>query len=201
MHRDPLPGHQPAPYNGPGVPGAPGTPNGPNPAATALIMMGGGARAAYQAGVLCGLARIAARHGKAHGGLPFGIIAGTSAGAINGAGLAIHAGDFQAATQSLGALWHGIHADDVYRTDVLRVGVSGARWLSTLALGWATQRRAPRALFDNTPLGSMLGELFDPARVQASLDSGALQAFAVTALSYSTGRHVTFYQSHHRIHP
>ncbi|WP_434033238.1 patatin-like phospholipase family protein [Cupriavidus sp. a3] len=198
MHREPLPGHHPTPHNGPGVPGAP---NGPNPNATALIMMGGGARAAYQAGVLCGLARIAARHGKAHGGLPFGIIAGTSAGAINGAGLAINAGDFQAATQSLGALWHGIHADDVYRTDVLRVGISGARWLSTLALGWATQRRAPRALFDNTPLGGMLGELFDPARVQASLDSGALQAFAVTALSYSTGRHVTFYQSHHRIHP
>ncbi|MGH8623417.1 MAG: patatin-like phospholipase family protein, partial [Burkholderiales bacterium] len=61
-----------------------------------LIMTGGGARAAYQAGVLSGLARIAARHGKGHGAMPFGIIAGTSAGAINGAGLAIQAGDFQA---------------------------------------------------------------------------------------------------------
>lgn len=165
---------------------------------TALIMMGGGARAAYQAGVLAGIARIAAAHGKAHDKLPFGILAGTSAGAINGAGLAVRAGDFQAATDSLAALWHGIHAADVYRTDVLRVGVSGARWLTALLFGWAT-RNAPRALFDNTPLGGMLAELFEPERVQASLDAGALQAFAVTALSYSTGRHVTFYQSHRRI--
>lgn len=167
---------------------------------TALIMMGGGARAAYQAGVLAGIARIAARHGLSHGPLPFGIIAGTSAGAVNGAGLAIGAADFQAATNSLAALWHSIHADDVYRTDVLRVGASGARWLSSLAFGWAT-RQAPRALLDNTPLGGMLSELFDGDRVQASLDAGVLNAFAVTALSYSTGRHVTFYQSHRRIHP
>jgi NTE family protein len=174
---------------------------GLNTHSTALIMMGGGARAAYQAGVLSGLARIAARYGKGHRGIPFGIVAGTSAGAINGAGLAIHAADFQTGADVLAALWHSIHADDVYRTDVLRMGVSGARWLSALAFGWATQRRAPRALLDSAPLGSMLGELFDPERVQASLNSGALQAFAVTALSYSTGRHVTFYQSHRRIHP
>ncbi|XQM35525.1 patatin-like phospholipase family protein [Cupriavidus sp. H19C3] len=165
---------------------------------TALIMMGGGARAAYQAGVLAGIARIAARHGLARGPLPFGIVAGTSAGAVNGAGLSIGAADFQAATDSLAALWHGIHTDDVYRTDVLRVGVSGARWLSSLAFGWAT-RHAPRALFDNAPLGGMLGELFDAERIQASLDTGVLHAFAVTALSYTTGRHVTFYQSHRRI--
>ncbi len=148
--------------------------------------------------MLAGVARIAAAHGKAHDPLPFGIIAGTSAGAINGSALAIHARDLQAATDSLAALWHSIHADDVYRTDTLRVGLSGARWLTALAFGWAT-RSAPRALLDNAPLGGMLGELFDPERVQASLDAGALQAFAVTALSYSTGRHVTFYQSHRRI--
>ena len=57
-----------------------------------------------------------------------------------------------------------------------------------------------RDRFDNAPLGSFLTELFEPERVQASLDAGVLQAFAVTALSYSTGRHVTFYQSHRRIH-
>lgn len=166
---------------------------------TALVMMGGGARAAYQAGVLSGIAKIAARHGLDHCPLPFGIIAGTSAGAINGAGLATGASDFRTAADTLAALWHSLHADDVYRTDVVQMGASGARWLSSLAFGWIT-RKAPRALFDNAPLGSFLSELFEPARVQASLDSGALNAFAVTALSYSTGRHVTFYQSHRRIH-
>nr|WP_315593456.1 patatin-like phospholipase family protein [uncultured Cupriavidus sp.] len=164
-------------------------------------MMGGGARAAYQAGVLSGIAKIAARHGLGHCPVPFGIIAGTSAGAINGAGLATGAGDFRTAADTLAALWHSLHADDVYRTDVVQMGVSGARWLSSLAFGWVTQRRSPRALFDNAPLGSFLTELFEPERVQASLDSGALNAFAVTALSYSTGRHITFYQSHRRIHP
>ncbi len=168
---------------------------------TALVMMGGGARAAYQAGVLSGIAKIAARHGLGHCPVPFGIIAGTSAGAINGAGLATGAGDFRTAADTLAALWHSLHADDVYRTDVVQMGVSGARWLSSLAFGWVTQRRSPRALFDNAPLGSFLTELFEPERVQASLDSGALNAFAVTALSYSTGRHITFYQSHRRIHP
>lgn len=167
---------------------------------TALIMMGGGARAAYQAGVLQGLARIAARHGLDRGRTPFDIICGTSAGAINGAGMAINAANFRAAADSLAALWSGIHAEDVYRTGVVGVGASGARWLSALAFGWVT-RRAPRALFDNTPLGGLLSELFDSERVQASLDAGDLQALAVTALSYSTGRHVTFYQSHRRIHP
>lgn len=167
---------------------------------TALVMMGGGARAAYQAGVLSGIAKIATRHGLGHCPAPFGIIAGTSAGAINGAGLASGAGDFRTAADTLAALWHSLHADDVYRTDVVQMGVSGARWLSSLAFGWIT-RKAPRALFDNAPLGSFLTELFEPGRVQASLDSGALNAFAVTALSYSTGRHVTFYQSHRRIHP
>ncbi|MGO4332197.1 patatin-like phospholipase family protein [Cupriavidus sp. M-11] len=172
----------------------------PSQKTTSLIMLGGGARAAYQAGVLRGIARIAARHGRDRGRIPFDIICGTSAGAINGAGMAINAANFRAAADSLGALWSGIHAEDVYRTGLMGVGASGARWLSALAFGWAT-RRAPRALFDNTPLGSMLSELFDPERVQDSLDAGDLQAFAVTALSYTTGRHVTFYQSHRRIHP
>lgn len=193
MHRDSFPGHDAAQAHA--------CHGGVARNATALIMMGGGARAAYQAGVLSGVARIAAQHGRSHGPIPFGIIAGTSAGAINGAGLAIQAANFQAAADSLSALWHGIHTDDVYRTDVLRAGVSGARWLSALAFGWVTHRRAPRALLDNAPLGSMLGELFEGHRIQASLDAGVLQAFAVTALSYSTGRHVTFYQSHRRIHP
>lgn len=184
--------------------------NAPTPAAasaralqrqhTALVMMGGGARAAYQAGVLSGIAKIAARHGLDHCPLPFGIIAGTSAGAINSAGLATGAADFRTAADTLAALWHSLHADDVYRTDVVQMGASGARWLSSLAFGWIT-RKSPRALFDNAPLGSFLTELFEPERVQASLDAGALHAFAVTALSYSTGRHVTFYQSHRRIHP
>lgn len=166
---------------------------------TAVILMGGGARAAYQAGVLRGIARIAARHGVGTRN-PFDVVCGTSAGAINGAGLAIDAGDFDRATETLAALWSSIHAEDVYRTDVLRVGISGARWLSALAVGWALQH-APRALFDNKPLDSLLSELFDPERVQASLDAGHLQALAITALSYSTGRHVTFYQSHRRIQP
>ncbi|WP_347329298.1 patatin-like phospholipase family protein, partial [Ralstonia pseudosolanacearum] len=75
-----------------------------------------------------------------------------------------------------------------------------ARWLTALAFGWMTGR-TPRALFDNTPLRELLLEQHDAQQLQAAFDAGALRALAVTALSYTTGRHVTFYQSPHVVLP
>jgi len=80
------------------------------------------------------------------------------------------------------------------------VGASGARWLTALAFGWMTGR-TPRALFDNTPLREMLQAHHDGRQVQAAFEAGALRALAITALSYTTGRHVTFYQSPHVVLP
>ncbi|MHA6847183.1 patatin-like phospholipase family protein [Ralstonia syzygii] len=167
---------------------------------TALLLMGGGSRAAYQAGVLRGIARLAREFVPDAAGSPFDVICGTSAGAINGVGLARGAQDFLQAAEALVQLWARLHADRVYRTDVSRISASGARWLTALAFGWMTGR-TPRALFDNTPLRELLQEEHDAQQLQAAFDAGALRALAVTALSYTTGRHVTFYQSPHVVLP
>jgi len=127
-----------------------------DPAQTGLILTGGGARAAYQVGVLRGIARLAREYAPGVVRTPFDVICGTSAGAINSLGMARGAQDFTQATEALTELWASLHADRVYRTDVGRVGASGTRWLTALAFGWLTGH-TPRALFDNTPLREQIG--------------------------------------------
>jgi len=169
-----------------------------------LILMGGGARAAYQVGVLKGIAAILrdARRGLdpsiAQGHNPFQIIAGTSAGAINAAALACRADNFQEAVAQLVNVWESFHAEQVYRSDLLGVVRTGARWLSLLSIGWMVRRSMrlrPRSMLDNTPLRALLERMIDAPRLARALDHGHLRALAVTASSYTSGRHVTFYQS------
>ena len=166
-------------------------------ASTGLVLMGGGARAAYQAGVLRALARIrrevcAPRHN------PFGIIAGTSAGAINAAALACQADRFDMAVAGLVNVWRGFSADQVYRADAFGVVRSGARWLTMFTLGWALarwRRGNPRSLLDNEPLAELLAHAVPFDRLPGLLADGHLQALAVTASSYTSGNHVTFCQT------
>ncbi|WP_322043827.1 patatin-like phospholipase family protein [Paraburkholderia sp. J67] len=165
----------------------------------ALVMMGGGARAAYQAGALRALAELAAQAEPARRAIPFTVICGTSAGAINATSIASHADQFLSGAQRLVEVWAQLSADQVYRTDWPGIAASGARWLGALAFGWATfgmtARRAPRTLFDNAPLARFLGHTLDFHRIEQMLDRRVLHALAVTALSYSSGRHLTFYQA------
>jgi NTE family protein len=170
----------------------------------ALILMGGGARAAYQVGVLKAVAALLrdARRGLdpgiAQGQNPFPILLGTSAGAINATALASRADNFQDAVAQLVDVWENFHADQVYRSDLFGVMRTGARWLSLLSLGWIVRRsmRArPRSLLDNEPLRELLTRLIDFSRVDRALERGHLRALAVGTSSYSSGRHVTFYQS------
>ena len=169
-----------------------------------LILMGGGARAAYQVGVLKAIAAILrdARRGLdptiAQGHNPFQIIAGTSAGAINAAALACRADNFQEAVAQLVNVWENFHAEQVYRSDLLGVVRTGARWLSLLSIGWMVRRSMrlrPRSMLDNTPLRALLERMIDAPRLARALDHGHLRALAVTASSYTSGRHITFYQS------
>lgn len=170
----------------------------------ALILMGGGARAAYQVGVLKAVAALLrdARRGVdpgiAQGHNPFPILVGTSAGAINAAALASRSDNFQDAVAQLVTVWENFHADQVYRSDLIGVMRSGARWLSLLSLGWMVRRslRAkPKSLLDNEPLRDLLDRMIDFSRIDLALERGHLRALAVGASSYSSGRHVTFYQS------
>lgn len=171
---------------------------------TGLILTGGGARAAYQAGVLHAILRILHDAGMRPGRTPFDIICGTSAGALNATALACRADNFASAVRGLLAVWENVATHTVYRADSLAVLRSGARWLSLLSFGALLRKwRAapPDSLLDNTPLAGLLHRVLDLPRLDAALGDGALHALAITASSYTSGRHLTFYQSAARVEP
>ena len=164
---------------------------------TGLVLTGGGARAAYQVGVLDAIATIR-RHSDAPAANPFPVIAGTSAGAINSTALACRADDFDGAVNGLVHIWRHFHAEQVYRSDSIGVIRTGARWLTMMSVGWmiARWRRArPRSLLDNSPLDDLLQKLIDTSRLKQVMRDGHVQALAVTASSYGSGMHVTFYDA------
>jgi NTE family protein len=174
-----------------------GTPTVAAPALTGLVLTGGGARAAYQVGVLKAVARIRRQSGWFTDN-PFPVITGTSAGAINAAALACRADNFDVAVQTLCDVWENFRAEHVYRSDSLGVIRTGARWLTMMSIGWviARWRRArPRSLLDNSPLEALLNRLVDVNRLHAVMRAGHLHGLAVTASSYGSGLHVTFYDA------
>ena len=174
-----------------------------SPPTTGLILTGGGARAAYQVGVLSAIAQIRRDCGAAPGN-PFPVIAGTSAGAIIGTILACHADEFDGAVQALEDTWSEFRAEQIYRADAFGVVRTGARWLTMFTLGWAIarwRRARPRSLLDNSPLAELLRRTVELDRLPQVMAGGHLQGVAVTASSYSSGDHVTFYEATREIPP
>lgn len=169
---------------------------------TGLVLTGGGARAAYQVGVLQAIAGMRREAGILSGN-PFPVISGTSAGAINASALACGADNFDDAVAQLADVWSKFQVQQVYRAEVSDMVTSGARWLSLLSLGWvfAQKRLRPRSLLNNQPLGVLLAQRVPLARLPGLLEGGHLDALAITASSYSSGEHVTFYESNHQITP
>ncbi|MGI4719851.1 MAG: patatin-like phospholipase family protein [Janthinobacterium lividum] len=171
---------------------------------TGLVLTGGGARAAYQAGVMHAIARILDDAGRPALRSPFQVICGTSAGALNATALACRADNFGSAVRGLLNVWEGVAAHQVYRADSLAVLRSGARWLSLLSFGWLLRKwhaAPPQSLLDNTPLAGLLHRTLDLPRLDAALADGVLDALAITASSYSSGHHITFYQAAREIAP
>jgi len=170
---------------------------------TGLVLTGGGARAAYQVGVLQAVAKIR-RDSSAPAGNPFPVIAGTSAGAINATALACRADMFDQAVVGLVDIWRNFRAEQVYRSDSLGVIRTGARWLTMMSIGWAIarwQRARPRSLLDNSPLDKLLDQLLDMSRLRRMMSEGHLDALAVSASSYGSGLHLTFYDAFRDIVP
>ncbi len=162
-----------------------------------LVLGGGGARAAYQVGVLNALIRIR-RESNAPRANPFPVIVGTSAGAINAAVLASHADQFDFAVSHLVDVWRNFRAEQVYRSDAIGVIRSGALWLTLLTVGWAIarwSRLSPHSLLDNRPLADLLERTLNLHRVRDVMQAGHLQALAVSASGYTSGTHVTFYDA------
>lgn len=162
----------------------------------AVLLPGGGARAAYQVGVLRAVAHIlgrAARH-------PFRIICGTSAGAINAATLAVHADSFRRGVARLVRWWSRVEVGDVYRGDLASVSLHGMRWLASVLVGIGGPKRAA-AMLDNSPLRTALAAELDLARIAEHIRDGALGALSINATSYTTGQAVTFFQGARGIAP
>ena len=165
---------------------------------TGLVLTGGGARAAYQVGVLGAIAQLRRQAGVDRRRNPFAVICGTSAGAINSAALACRSDDFDDAVARLQAVWRDFRAEQVFRADSLGVVRSGAQWLTMLSVGWAINRfrkARPRSLLDNSPLGELLADAVPLDRLPRLLAQRHVQALAITASGYGSGEHVTFYQS------
>ena len=165
---------------------------------TGLILSGGGARAAYQVGVLRALTALRREAGVQTRTNPFGIVCGSSAGAINAAALACHADRFDDAVERIADVWQNFSADQVYRADSIGVLRSGAQWLTMLSVGWVLARwrlARPRSLLDNRPLAHLLQRLVPLQRLPRMLMQRHVHALAVSASSYSSGTHVTFYEA------
>ena len=157
---------------------------------TALVLTGGGARAAYQVGVLTAVREIRGRHP----GTPFPILCGTSAGAVNAAALAVFSDNFDRAVKRLSWIWRNFSVGQVYRADAGAILSSGLRWGSALLLGWMF-RQSPASLLDNQPLRELLRASLDFNRIQRNIDAGHLYALSVTASGYSTGESLSFFQA------
>ncbi len=164
---------------------------------TALMLPGGGARGAYQVGVLKGIAEICGHHHAESN--PFPIVCGVSAGAINGAVLATHAQEFAYGIDRLELFWSRLHCQDIYRTDAWTVMKTGLRALSALAFG-RLGVAAPRSLLDNTPLAELLRRELQLHKLESAIEARQLRALSITASSYTTAIAETFFQGAADLH-
>ena len=155
----------------------------------AVVLTGGGARAAYQVGVLKAVARWLPPHSPT----PFAVYCGTSAGAINAAAVASLPDDFKRAVRRLDAVWRNFHVGQVFRADAAGIAATGARWLAAMMLG-GLGRYTPTALLDRKPLRRLLERTMDLSRVERGIREGHLRALSVTASGYESGQSVAFFQ-------
>jgi NTE family protein len=161
-----------------------------------LVLTGGGARAAYQVGVLKGIAEQLGRGSSS----PFRIVTGTSAGAVSAVALASDPAHFRHAVYGIEKVWREFRVHHVIKADAASVFKSGLRWiLALLTGGWLVH--PPPSLFDNTPLWDLLRKNLDFDGIPRGLYKQHLQAVGICATSYSEADSVTFYASGSPIEP
>jgi NTE family protein len=157
-----------------------------------LVLSGGGARGAYQAGVMKAIAEIAADAGLEK---PIPIITGVSAGAINASFLAARSDNFQEATDLMVRMWSTITADQVFKTDALSAGRSGLKFLTDATIGAFYKKKLARSLLDTSPLRKFLDQNIPFSRIDENLQKGHIDALAITAMNYGNSNSISFVQS------
>lgn len=164
------------------------------PDKTALVLGGGGSRAAYQVGVLKAIVQLYPRN---HG-IPFKIICGTSAGAINGTSIATHASCFHLGVRKLEWIWRNFRTEKVYSSSMLGV----LKHLSKMLLMSVQDDKVNTnagSIFNSDPLRGLLDNLINFARIDRNIGSGSLNALSIDASCYNSSRSVTFFQGSHEI--
>ncbi len=155
-----------------------------------LVLTGGGARAAYQVGVLRAISELVPETVRN----PFPIICGTSAGAVNAAVLAANGSNFRRGVRMLMSVWKNFRAYHVYRADPVGVFRNTLHWLTAVVAGGGLGRQTAVSLLDNSPLAELLRNRLDFSTIQTAIDAGDLIAVSITCSGYSSGQSVTFYQ-------
>ncbi len=161
-----------------------------------LVLTGGGARAAYQVGVLRAIADMLPDKTVN----PFPVICGTSAGAINAVSLAVSANDYYEGVCELEAVWKNFHVHQIYRADFMGVFHNSLRCLGTL-ISSEYGRYKKASLLDNAPLEALLRQRFPFRGIHRCIRAGALHALGITAWGYTSGQSVTFYQAAKDVKP
>ncbi len=159
-------------------------------AKTALVLSGGGARGAYQVGVL---SAIRESIGKSSRECPFDVLVGVSAGSINAGALAATADNYRLSTMVLERIWRNIQPDHVFRTDLRSLSTISMKWMKDLSLGGVLGRTA-QSLLDTSPLKKLLAENFPFHRIESMIAEGYIEALAISATNISTTNSVTFVQ-------
>ncbi len=154
-----------------------------------LVLTAGGARGAYQAGVLRRVGELRSLRGRPS---PFSIVTGASAGAINGAIVACGSLDFRDATRRLARIWSELSVGDVFKSDPISLGWNGARLVRDFSYGVLFGGAGTRSLLDTAPLRAFLARHIRFGGIAKSIDAGVLHAVAISATSYHSGKSFTF---------
>jgi len=156
-----------------------------------LLLSGGGARGAYQVGVLKAIATLYPRNHS----IPFPVLCGTSAGAMNSTALGCYASSFHLGVKKLEWIWRNMRTNDIYRSDLSHVSHhmfnNMTKWMRS-----DLYRNRPTSLLDNSPLRQLINRVVPFERLERNIARGHLHALSVTASSYQTGNSVSFYQGH-----
>ncbi|MBD3609587.1 MAG: patatin-like phospholipase family protein, partial [Gammaproteobacteria bacterium] len=155
----------------------------------AIVLGGGGSRAAYQVGVIKAIAEMLPHHTPT----PFQIVCGTSAGAFNAAAIAGFANNYHRAAAALLRIWANFRTHHVLRSDIWGVGKTGAKWLAAMMLGGLGEKN-PVYLFDRSPLRQLMQKHMPLHNIYRFIEKDYLHAVSVNASGYSTGESITFYQ-------